>query len=306
MKVSIWKWLVLILVTAASLYLAVPTDEKVKLGLDLQGGSSYTLEVQEDENLEGPIDEARDQAIEVIRNRIDGMGIAEPSIYPDGDRRIVVQIPGMSAEDRARASESIRRPAQLTFRVVAEQNSAWVNELFDSEKTPENYRLVTVSDRRLWERTVKNPPDYAERQAIAAFAPRHHAQFDLMLEPEVIGSKTYYRPWYVSRKPELTGDMLTSASVGFDERGERSVDLAFNGEGRRLFAKVTRDLAPNGAKNHSPDGWRYLAIVLDDVLYSAPRVKDEIVGGRASITGNFTLEEAADLANALQIGRAHV
>ena len=89
MKASIWKWLVLIVLVAWSIALVYPPSQKVKLGLDLQGGTSYTLEIDESQLPEGSdIKDARDRALEVIRNRVDGMGVAEPNIYPDGTKRI--------------------------------------------------------------------------------------------------------------------------------------------------------------------------------------------------------------------------
>ena len=113
MKASIWKWLVLVVVTAWSVALVTPPKEKVKLGLDLQGGTSYTLEIDDSQGLEGSVADARDRALEVVRNRVDSMGVAEPTIYPDGEKLIVVQIPGMKAEDRERASANIRNAAFL-------------------------------------------------------------------------------------------------------------------------------------------------------------------------------------------------
>ena len=79
MKASIWKWLILIVVTAWSVALVTPPKEKVKLGLDLQGGTSYTLEIDDSQGLEGSVSDARDRALEVIRNRVDSMGVAEPT-----------------------------------------------------------------------------------------------------------------------------------------------------------------------------------------------------------------------------------
>ena len=102
MKASIWKWLILVVATAWSVALVTPPKDKVKLGLDLQGGTSYTLEIDDSQGLEGSVADARDRALEVVRNRVDSMGVAEPTIYPDGEKRIVVQIPGMKAEERAK------------------------------------------------------------------------------------------------------------------------------------------------------------------------------------------------------------
>ncbi|MBP5786914.1 MAG: protein translocase subunit SecD, partial [Kiritimatiellae bacterium] len=300
MKTSIWKWLILIVVTAASLALVYPPKDKVRFGLDLKGGTSYTIEVRQDENLEGRISDARDQAIEVIRNRIDSMGLSEPSIYPDGDARIVVQLPGMEAKDRERASDLIRRPAYLTFRVVAPKNDEWVKALFDRGLVPENYEIVNLPQGDLWKR-VGNPPNEEERARVRAFAEK--PGYDLLLEKENVEGREYFRPWYVSRNVELDGSSLKSASVGVGQYGGREVDLSFDGVGRRAFARLTKDLKPGGAKNPSLDGRRHVAIVLDDTLYSAPWIREEIPSGNAQITGQFTLEEATDLVNALRAGR---
>lgn len=301
MKASIWKWLILIVVTATSLALVLPTSEKVKLGLDLQGGTSYTLEVDE-EGLEGvSASDARDQALEVVRNRVDSMGVAEPSIYPDGEKRIVVQIPGMKAEDRARASANIRKAAYLTFRTVHPRNDELVKALFDGHKVPEGYEIASVPGKGDFWTRKGNPPDEAERAAIRAFEEK--PGYDLLLEKETIEKKDYFRPWYVSRTVDVSGDCLKSAGVTYGQYGAREVELSFDAEGRRKFAKVTSDLAPGGAKNPDLNGRRYLAIVLDDTLYSAPHVRTAIEGGNAVITGSFTLEEATDLATVLRAGR---
>ena len=79
MKASIWKWLILVVATAGSVALVTPPKEKIKLGLDLQGGTSYTLEIDDSQGLEGSVSDARDRALEVIRNRVDSMGVAEPN-----------------------------------------------------------------------------------------------------------------------------------------------------------------------------------------------------------------------------------
>ena len=304
MKASIWKWLILIVVVGSSLALVLPVQDKVKLGLDLQGGTAYTLQIDESSLEAGTsVSDARDQAIEVVRNRIDSMGVAEPNIYPDGDARIVVQIPGMKSEDRDRAKKNIQTAAYLTFRVVHKKNDELVKALFDARKCPEGYEIASLSGAKAGDYWVRkgNPPDEAERAAIRAFEPK--PGYELLLEKETVDGKDYFRPWYVSIKAEVSGEDLSSAGVSFGNFGERQVELSFNGNGRRAFARVTKDLAPGGAKNLDPNGRRYLAIVLDDTLYSAPYIREEIPGGKAVITGNFTLDEANDLAIVLRAGR---
>ena len=302
MKASIWKWLILVVATAWSVALVTPPKEKIKLGLDLQGGTSYTLEIDTSQGLEGSVTDARDRALEVIRNRVDSMGVAEPNIYPDGDKRIVVQIPGMKAEDRARASENIRKAAFLEFRMVHPKNDDLIVNLFRDRKVPEGYEQVSLPGRtqgEFWRRKGA-PPSEAERVALREFEGK--PGYDLLLEREIVEGKNYFRPYYVSRKAELNGDSLKSANVGYGQFNQKNVEISFDAKGRRIFGKVTADHAPGGAKNPDPNGRHYLGIVLDGTLYSAPFIRTSIPGGKAVIEGNFSLEEARDLALVLRAG----
>ena len=165
MKASIWKWLILVVATAWSVALVTPPKDKVKLGLDLQGGTSYTLEIDDSQGLEGSVADARDRALEVVRNRVDSMGVAEPTIYPDGEKRIVVQIPGMKAEDRERASANIRKAAFLEFRMVHPKNDELIKNLFEDRKVPAGYEIASLPGRQNGDCWVRKgpPPTEAER-----------------------------------------------------------------------------------------------------------------------------------------------
>ncbi len=95
--------------------------------------------------------------------------------------------------------------------------------------------------------------------------------------------------------PALSGDVVTDANADFTQQGGRSeqiVDMAMNAEGAKAWARLTKENIGNS-----------IAIVLDDMVYSAPNVQVEITGGRSQITGNFTPEEAKDLANVLKSGK---
>ena len=302
MKASIWKWLILVVMTAWSVALVTPPKEKVKLGLDLQGGTSYTLEVDDSQGLQGSLSDARSRALEVIRNRVDSMGVAEPNIYPDGEKRIVVQIPGMKAEDRERASANIRKAAFLEFRMVHPKNDELIKNLFTDRKVPEGYEIVSLpghGDGDFWARRGPAPTE-AERAALRKFEGR--PGYELLLEKEVVEGKDYFRPYYVSLKAELNGDSLKSANVDYQQFGQKVVQITFDAKGRRIFAKLTADYAPGGAKSLGPNDRHYLGIVLDGTLYSAPYIKTSIPGGEAVIEGAFTLEEASDLALVLRAG----
>ena len=95
-----------------------------------------------------------------------------------------------------------------------------------------------------------------------------------------------------SGKAPLEGDVITSASDGYDQLGKPDVSMQMNAEGTRIWADLTR-------KNVD----KAVAIVLDDVVYSAPNVNNEINGGSSQITGNFTIEDTKDLANTLNSGK---
>src|SRR4029078_13432789 len=78
--------------------------------------------------------------------------------------------------------------------------------------------------------------------------------------------------------------------------------LKFDSKGAKRFANLTRDYAPGGAQNPSMNQQRQLAIVLDGTLYSAPAIREPILGGNAQLKGNFTLTEAQQLAVVLRAG----
>ncbi len=95
--------------------------------------------------------------------------------------------------------------------------------------------------------------------------------------------------------PALGGDVVTDANADFMQqagRSEQMVNMVMNAEGSKAWARLTKD-----------NIGRQIAIVLDDMVYSAPNVNDEITGGRSQITGHFTPEEAKDLANVLKSGK---
>ncbi len=94
-------------------------------------------------------------------------------------------------------------------------------------------------------------------------------------------------------KPPLDGDVVTDARSEFDQNsGSAEVSMSMNADGAKIWARLTKNNVGN-----------FIAIVLDNYVYSAPRVNQEITGGRSSISGDFTVEEAKDLANILKSGK---
>ncbi|NLF86944.1 MAG: protein translocase subunit SecD, partial [Lentisphaerae bacterium] len=320
-KQAIWKWLVLAAVTAFSLVTVSPPRERVRLGLDLAGGTSFTVQIDQeqlrrdmqaaepgraveeiDAEIAGIMKDADARTIEVLRNRVDALGVNEPVIAPGKDHRVLIQLPGADERQREAAEKSIKSAAFLKFCLVHKDNARLVANLFSNNRVPEGYTLL---DGRYYVRTkayetLIRDPDYARR--VAAFeAPAQHV---FMLQPEKLkDGREVFTPCFVSTRAAMTGETLKRAEIERDPMsGAVHVSLTFKPSGANLFAKITSQYAPNGSRNRDNDTGRQLAIVLDNTLYSAPVIREPIPSGRASISGSFTMEEAALLRNILNAG----
>jgi protein-export membrane protein SecD len=238
----------------------------IKLGLDLKGGTHLLLEVdssQLDANMK--IKDAVDRAIEIMRNRVDQFAVAEPLITRQGEKWIVIQLPGI--KDPQAAKDLIGKTALLEFRIVNNSNEA--NKVLDLIRakgiTPIQYR--------------ENPSAYPDIQAA------------MPQDASVFESKEDSR-YYVLGKALLTGASLTNAKVDFGGQfGQPVVSIEFNREGARTFEEVTE-------KNIQEN----LAIVLDGIVQSAPVIRSKIPAGKAVIEGSFNAESAKLLATVLRAG----
>ena len=191
------------------------------------------------------------QALETIRNRIDQFGVSEPDIRHQGEKRILIQLPGI--RDTQRAKDLIGKTALLEFKLVDATHD--VDAARDGNIPPGSEILTQIT---------KSSDTNRE-------------------------TKSYF---LIKKQTLLTGASLTDARVQIDSQfNEPYVSLTFDKKGGRTFAKITEE---NVKKR--------LAIVLDNHVYSAPVIQEKITGGEARITGNFTLEEAKDLAIALRAG----
>ncbi len=235
----------------------------INLGLDLRGGTHLLLELDATK-LQPGIDanDALDRAREIIRNRVDQFGVAEPLIARQGERWIVIQLPGV--KDPARAKDLIGRTALLEFRLV--ETNTVLNDII--EKLRE--KGATAADIAMYPEIAKLVPEGTQ----------------------VFPGKEDSNYYLLKSSPELTGAYLVNAKVELGGQfGYPHVSLEFNKDGARLFAKVTEE---NIEKN--------LAIVLDGVVQSAPVIRSRIPDGRAIIEGNFTMEDSKLLATVLRAG----
>src|SRR4051812_39139454 len=106
-----WKVLLIVFIIVFSIWKAWPINEKINLGLDLQGGMQLLLEVDLSKLDPKAKQDATERAVEIIRNRIDEFGVREPVITKQGKNQIVVQLPGIT--DRDRAKEIVGKTAHL-------------------------------------------------------------------------------------------------------------------------------------------------------------------------------------------------
>ncbi len=240
-----WKVLLIVGLVVFSLWKAYPPQQKINLGLDLQGGVQLLLQVDMDKVPEEARKDVTARVAEIIRNRIDEFGVKEPDITTQGKDQVVVKLPGVT--DRERAKEIAGKAAHLEFKIVSD-DAALVQKA-EEGTAPEGFEY----------KKIKNSPN----------------------EEMVL----------LDVKPALTGEHLTTATVGFDQYGQAIVSLTLDREGGKLFDKITFQ---NIGKR--------LAIVLDGQVYSAPVIRDRIPNGKAQISGNFKAAEASDLALVLRAG----
>ena len=307
-KNAIWKWIILIGLTAWSIVTVIPFDKKIKLGIDLAGGSRFVLQLDASELPPDVARDAKERALEVIRNRVDQLGVAEAAIYTEAGDRIVVEAPGMQPEQREGWLKTLQRAAFLEFRMVHAKSEEFVDAMMTKGLAPAGYRIVEATElgrsRKYFKRdATKDKEGLTEgqvRERAKNFEPK--AGYELLLEETEVSGQTLYRPHYVSKRRELTGESLSDAGYDYDQVGRPYVTLKFDAKGAKRFGNLTKDYAPGGAQNPSMNTQRQLGIVLDGTLYSAPSIREAIFGGSAQITGNFTLQEAQQLAVVLRAG----
>jgi len=316
-----WKWLLLVAMLAFSLSRVIPWQEKVRFGLDLAGGISFVVNVDEEkieadvredmpkdateEEIKGRITEALanslDRSIEVLRNRLNNIGTEELSIIKKADR-IEIQLPGIDENKREAAEEMITSVGFLEFRMLHERSHELTGKLLDLRKAPRGYKVVDMGRGKYYipDGSVKSADrDDAYRKELGNFEVPSPS-FEFMLEETKVNDQKVYRPAFVNRHPVLRSRDLKNSRLQQGDLGQQAVGLSFTERGRKRFADLTEKYQRGSPSNIYGD--RYLGIVVDGTLYSAPRINEPIFGGSAQITGSFDLAEAKRLVNVLKSG----
>jgi len=182
----------------------------LQLGLDLKGGVAFLLEVQDDGVADEIPDHEREEnlskAIEIIGDRVNEFGVAEPIIRPVGTNRIEVQLPGISTKDNPDVVDAVKRPARLDFRLV---HPTLRPQTTPREQYPTGYEVMS-------------------------------------LEGEDREGNIFVQELFIKRIPEMTGEMVATAFPSTDQYGRFKVNLQFTNEGAERFADVTEEIAAMG------------------------------------------------------------
>jgi preprotein translocase subunit SecD len=334
--------LILIVVVVALIYLTpslsktlpswwpnILPEEKIHLGLDLKGGMHLVLEVQTQRAVESHLE----RMIEDIKYSLRKAKIRYQTLKRSGSDRIELTL--IRDEDRKTVEKMVEKDfSDLAVKPGSFSNIDLTLELILSQKAQQHIKKMAVDQavetitNRIDQFGVAEPdirPQGRDRilvqlpgikdpkRAIDIIGKTALLEFKLVDEDNSLeealkgnippGDEILYQikgeagsqrkiPFLLKKRAVITGEYLTDARVQIDSRyNEPYVSLSFDSRGARLFGQIT------GANIK-----KRLAIVLDDVVNSAPVIQDKITGGRAQITGRFTMEESRDLAIVLRAG----
>jgi len=254
---------------------------KMKLGLDLQGGVSFTLKV-DPTGAEGGVKAAVEkgavshadmvnQALVVMDKRVNEFGVAEPVLRPVGDLSLEIQLPGEDAANNPDIIDALKKPAKLEFRQVHRTRRP--------EPTDREHLLKALPDDEM----------AGNNSAISTYE---------VLTQRNVDSRTgevKLQRYFVKKRADAGGSIIRRSRDNSQDGLTYMVDMTFTEEGGVKFGDLTKKIS----EGNTQGSLGQLAIVLDGVLQSAPTVQKPIYGGSAQITGNFSREEAKGLANVL-------
>ena len=313
----------IVLVAAVALGVTVGTGNQPSLGLDLQGGASVTLQPEGDYDAV-----ALDVAVEIIRSRVDSIGVAEPEIIRQGDT-VVVNLPGV--KDQQRALDIVGRTGDLQLRPVLQSGAFDTSE---SSEVPESTETTIPSDATLPDeggpgesrgaRPMVDTTVPTTDTTVAVTDTSVAATDDAPIDAEPIDATPEVGSTVDSQLPEgsevllgrdgfayLVGPVAATGLV-FENNASANiqgsswsvvVQLRGGAEGENIWNALTSRCFSRDATCPTAQ----IAIVLDGEVISAPVVQEAIfTGGEVQITGDFTEQDARDLAKILEFGAVPV
>lgn len=330
--------LVVLLVGSAVWAFWPGTDSSVRLGLDLQGGTQVIMVPEPVVEGAQITEEQLAQSVEIIRARVDGLGVAEAEVTTQGSGNsaaIVVSVPGVGQD---RVVELVQRTALLNFRPVwnvlnpfptdpaaqegAEGETPAPNATADAAADPGTATAEPEATAAAGAETTDAADQGGARTAeivqATEYSPEFQAEVDALncLDPVNLagGSPDNPEQWlgacdqsgaqkYVMEPAFIQGVNVTDANAQLTQQGVGwVVTLDFDSEGAGALAEASTTLSALPECGTGATPCNAFAIVLDGVVVSAPRFNEPIIGGQAQIEGDFNAQEARDLANVLKYG----
>lgn len=257
----------------------------VRLGLDLRGGTSVTLQPRASNDANKITSEAIDQAVSIIRQRVDSIGVAESEVTAQGsgtNRQIVISVPGDSGR---RVVDLVGQTAELRFRQVLAESAGIATPADTSTAATPADGVAADINARYAALDCTNPEN---REGTGADSPA-----DTIVSCSRDGGAKY-----ILAPAEVLGQQVSAAEAGYDPAQGLAwfVSITFDGEGTKAFGALTNRVTTLASPLNQ------VAIVLDGLVVSAPRINEAIPSGNAQITGSFSQVEAQDLANVLKYG----
>lgn len=272
-----------LVVVLGALAATITSGNKPELGLDLQGGISVVLAPAGSQNVSG---DTLDVAVDIIRSRVDALGVAEPEISRQGGL-IVIDLPGV--KDRDKAAKLVGKTAELRFRKVL--------GCLPAEGETTTTTAPTTTAPATTAPASSTPPDSGATSTTTATGERKTTKVEEeKADQEVIFEGTEpcsaAAPRYDLGPTLLTGKAVKGAKSQYEAADGWGVTVDFSKDGAKDF----------NAKVAAPNVNQRVAIVLDSVVQSAPVIRQADLGSSVRISGSFKQGEAKDLATVLKFG----
>jgi preprotein translocase subunit SecD len=286
MRRNFWFLTVTLVLIVGSFIATLLSDNRPVLGLDLQGGISVVL---------APVGEVKNEAslnkaVDIIRSRVDALGVAEPEISRQGSN-VIIDLPGVRDRDKAR--RLVGKTAELRFRPVlryVEPETKASTTTSKPKSTPTTAVGAATSSSTAATTTTTLPPEKTS-------TPVEDKATATVILP---GRKTDDKPplRYELGPAALTGKGVSGAKAQFAGGTDGwVVNLSLKDDGSTAFNKLAQESFSKTPPQNS------VAIVLDGVVQSAPAFQQaSFEGGEVQISGNFSEGDAKDLATVLQYG----
>ncbi|MFS0867428.1 protein translocase subunit SecD [Microbacterium sp. 179-B 1A2 NHS] len=269
-----------------------------ELALDLQGGTQIILEAQSEAGTP-PTEDQMEQAVSIIRQRVDASGVGESDITTQAGNQIVVQLPGQADEE---TRERIEKSAQMQLRAVlftGAPATSFVGE--DGNETPYPTPDPTLNAVPTPEPTGGSDPAWVTEALYAQFLSYDCAgandPADQPADQPLITCEADGSAKYILGPVELDGSAIDDATNGINsQNGQWAVNIVFDGDGTDVFGQISQRLYGLESPQNQ------FAFVLDGVVISAPSMNAVITDGKPQITGNFDQETSKVLADQLKYG----